>query len=180
MDIGAIFLLLALVVLVGIFLARPFLVHNADQVPLLVRRSAQLLEHQRSALMAERDRVLNSLQELDADYSLGKVPAETYPGLRAELLQAGAAALRQLDELGKSRQAEKPVEEKKSPSSAAGSADLEQMIASRAAETDELERMIAARRRTRKEQAAGFCPRCGKPVAKNDKFCPKCGFSLSL
>ncbi|RPJ39959.1 MAG: zinc ribbon domain-containing protein, partial [Chloroflexi bacterium] len=43
---------------------------------------------------------------------------------------------------------------------------------------DELEEMIATRKRERKESAAGFCPRCGKPVQKSDKFCSKCGATL--
>ena len=36
-------------------------------------------EHELSALMAERDRVINSLQELDFDFKLGKIPEEDYP-----------------------------------------------------------------------------------------------------
>ncbi|NJD58819.1 MAG: hypothetical protein C3F13_06135 [Anaerolineales bacterium] len=28
------------------------------------------------------------------------------------------------------------------------------------------------------EKAAGFCPKCGKPVHASDRFCPKCGATL--
>ena len=49
--------------------------------------------------MAERDRVINSLQELDFDFKLGKIPDEDYPAQRAELLQKGADILRKLDAL---------------------------------------------------------------------------------
>jgi predicted amidophosphoribosyltransferase len=41
-----------------------------------------------------------------------------------------------------------------------------------------MEALIASRRRERPEKAAGFCPRCGKPVQKLDRFCPKCGTAL--
>ena len=33
--------------------------------------------------MAERDRVINSLQELDFDFKLGKIPEEDYPVQRS-------------------------------------------------------------------------------------------------
>ena len=54
-------------------------------------------EHDFSALLAERDRLLNALQELDFDYTLGKIPGEDYPAQRAVLLQRYADALRKLD-----------------------------------------------------------------------------------
>jgi predicted amidophosphoribosyltransferase len=28
-------------------------------------------------------------------------------------------------------------------------------------------------------KAAGFCPKCGRPVQAADRFCPKCGATLS-
>ncbi len=57
------------------------------------------LDHQRSALLAERDRVLTALQDLDFDNALGKVPVEIYREQRGLLLQTGASVLRRLDEM---------------------------------------------------------------------------------
>ena len=177
MDIGSIFLILGLLVLVGLFVARP-----------LVERSAVAVsqqEHEFSALLAERDQVLNSLQELDFDFTLGKIPEDEYPAQRAALLQRGAGVLRQLDSY---QPAERPED---------AEARLEQAIARRradaavmprngagsrlkvstvaAAQDDDLETLIATRRRERTEKAAGFCSQCGSPLQQSDYFCPKCG-----
>jgi hypothetical protein len=185
MDIGSIFLILGLLVVVAVFIARP----------LLEGRSVELSqeEHELSTLLAEQDRLLTALQELDFDYTLGKIPEEDYPAQRAVLVQRGVEILRSLDAL----QAEVYPEDEE--------ARLDAAIATRRAETaampvpaagngsgvrlkpaplavgqdDDLEALIANRRRDRKEKAAGFCPACGKPVQKSDHFCPKCGQPLA-
>jgi len=168
MDIGAIFLLLALMLAVGIYLYAPFIRRNA--------RPAGAEEHEVSALMAERDRLINSLQELDFDHSLGKIPDEDYPDQRAELLQKGADILQKLDRLAPNPSPAGQAKERLEKAAAARRADG----SSRAAplSDDEIESMLAARRKTRKEKSAGFCPRCGKPVLVSDRFCPNCGKSL--
>src|SRR5919109_4744760 len=91
MELTAIFLSLAILIFVGMYLYSPFLERRA--------RSVTEEEHELSALMAERDRVINSLQELDFDFKLGKIPKEDYPTQRASLLQKGADILRQIDEI---------------------------------------------------------------------------------
>ncbi|MBM3151988.1 MAG: zinc-ribbon domain-containing protein [Chloroflexi bacterium] len=163
MDLGAIFLLLGLVLLVGLFVARPFMERQ---------RHMAVEDHALSSLMADRDRILNSLQELDFDHTLGKIPAEEYPAQRASLLQKGAEALRQLDTL-------------QPPSGRVdANARLEAAIAVRRgagipdAADDELEALIARRRQARKDKTAGFCPKCGKPALASDRFCPACGRPL--
>ena len=105
MDIGAIFLVLAVLILIVVFLAQPF----------RERRSRNITseEHELSSLLAERDRLLTALQELDFDHTLGKIPAEEYPSQRADLLKRGAEILRQIDTLngvGETRTAEDRVE----------------------------------------------------------------------
>jgi len=91
MDIAAIFFTFAVLTLVGMYLYAPFTQGRARRVT--------EEEHERSALMAERDRVINSLQELDFDFKLGKIPPDDYPIQRANLLQKGADILRKIDEL---------------------------------------------------------------------------------
>ena len=168
MQITAIFFTLAILILVGIYLYAPFMERRARRVT--------EEEHELSALMAERDRVINSLQELDFDYKLGKIPEEDYPTQRAGLLQKGADILRQIDTL-----APQPV--------AVQDADarIEKAIAARRADAsvvrlelsdDDVESMIAARHKSRKERSSGFCPKCGKPVMISDRFCPSCGKAL--
>ena len=68
MSIGAVFLLLALLILVALYLYAPLMRRD---------RTLQVDEsHEISALMAERDRGINALQELDFDFNLGKILAE--------------------------------------------------------------------------------------------------------
>lgn len=181
MDLGAILLILALALLVGWFVARPLLERGAPVRLVEEARAEQADDHWHSTLLAERDRLLNALQELDFDNAVGKIPPEDYPVQRAALLQAGADVLRKLDEI-----------EQHSPS---GSAEdrVEAEVAARradasergerkrlpAADQDDLEALIASRRRARKEKAAGFCPRCGRPIQKSDRFCSSCGARFS-
>jgi hypothetical protein len=89
MDIAAIFFTLAVLTLVSVFIAQPYLQKKS--------RRGQLLDHDLSALLAEYDRTVSSLQEMDFDYTLGKIPQDDFPKQRAELLSRGAEVLRQLD-----------------------------------------------------------------------------------
>jgi NADH pyrophosphatase NudC (nudix superfamily) len=167
-DFGSILLILGLLLLVGLYVGRPFM----ERGSLAVSEE----EHQFSALMAERDRILDALQELDFDHQLGKIPAQEYPAQRARLLELGAEVLRQLDS------------HKLSPSLGNPKDRIEAAIAARRAEAgpedrrvaalqpdDELEALIASRRRARAEKAVGFCPQCGQPTVQSDKFCARCG-----
>lgn len=166
MEISSILLVLAVIVLVGIYIYAP-MTQNAKKI-----RAGE--SHELSSLKAERDRVINSLQELDFDHNLGKVPAEDYPEQRAELLQKGADILRKLDELtpaASSKNAEARIEK----AAAAARADSS---SSTAMSDDDIESMISMRRKQHKSKSAGFCPKCGKPVLVSDKFCPSCGKSL--
>ena len=126
--------------------------------------------------MAERDRVINSLQELDFDFKLGKIPEEDYPTQRAELLQKGAALLRQLDALQSEPISDDEIERRIERAAAARRADAS--VKAEPLSDDEIDSMLAARRRERKGRSAGFCPKCGKAVLVNDQFCANCGKAL--
>jgi len=169
MELTAIFFSLAVLILVGMYLYAPFMERRA--------RSVTEEEHELSALMAERDRVINSLQELDFDFKLGKIPEDDYPPQRASLLQKGADILRKIDSLAPQATSAQDTE-----------ARLERAIAARRADAstttpevsdDDLESMISSRRKGRTTKSAGFCPKCGKPVMVTDRFCPACGKSLA-
>jgi hypothetical protein len=184
MDIGSIFLILALFVAVILFVGRPLLDRNAY----IVQTTTALEDHELSSLLAERDRVLMALQELDFDNALGKIPAEDYPHYRADLISEGSLILRQIDEI-------QPTE-----SDASAEARLETAIAAHRADAalqgaigaqsggngyrtvppdDELETLIANRKRSRTEKATGFCPQCGSPLQQADRFCSKCGYMIA-
>jgi hypothetical protein len=175
MDIGSIFLVLGLFVLVALFIARPFL----EKKSVAVTQE----EHDLSALLAEKYRMVTTLQELEFDHQLGKIPEEDFPTLRASLMQRGADLLRKIDEIQPPAQ---PI---------AADDRLEAAISARRLAVaqahnggngsngvhvpdDALEQMIAVRRRGRQEKAGGFCPKCGGVVQQSDRFCPKCGASI--
>lgn len=153
MVIESIFLVLALLVLtLGIILK-----------PLRDMRSVSVSQRENkiSALLSERERILEALVELDFDNEVGKVPEEIYPLQRNNLLQRGADILRQMDEV----------------QAGAGGVDdpLEKKIAGRQADDDPLEALIAAR----KDSGQGkFCHNCGKAIQLNDQFCANCGTEL--
>jgi hypothetical protein len=170
MELSAIFFVLAVFILVGMYLYAPFMARN--------RRAPSVEEHELSSLMAERDRVINALQELDFDQKLGKIPAEDYPVQRAELLGKGAGILRRLDALQPAGFSRPDAESRLEDAIAARRADAAVAVRLEVSD-DDLESLIAARRRERREKSAGFCPRCGQPVLVVDRFCPSCGKSLS-
>ncbi len=185
--IGALLMVLAVAFLVGIFISQPFL----RRVPLNLKKRRQEsdeMERQRSALLAERDRILAALQDLDFDHALGKIPDEDYPGQRLVFLEEGAEVLRQLDALEPQVQSRQSAEVRLEEAVAARRADARVngnggavVVAAAATRRrlsnghDDVEKMVDARRLNRPEKAAGFCPRCGKPVQKSDKYCSRCG-----
>ena len=172
MDLSAIFFVLAVLILVGMYLYAPFTGRT--------RRSAVgREEHEVSSLMAERDRMINALQELDFDFKLGKVPEEDYPAQRTALLQKGADILRKLDELRPASASDSNAEARLEKAVAARRADAAAPAAQAAISDDDIESMLAARRKQRKDKSAGFCPRCGQAVLVSDRFCPSCGKSLA-
>jgi len=170
MELGSIFLVLAVVLLIGVYIFAPF--------TKLARHARTSESHEVSALKAERDRVINSLQELDFDFKLGKIPAGEYPEQRTLLMQKGADILRKLDELMPVSTSAIQAETRIEKAAAAGRADSSSTAPSLDVSDDDLESMIVARRKAHKSKSAGFCPKCGKPVLVTDKFCPSCGKSL--
>ena len=168
MELGSVFLILAVFIIVGMYLYAPFMSKP--------RKLSTSEMHEVSTLKAERDRVINSLQELDFDFKLGKIPEEDYPEQRAELLKKGSEILRQLDELQPVYAAARTAESRIEKAAAANRADSASDNA--AFSDEEIEAMLAARRKQHKSKSAGFCPKCGKPVLAADNFCPSCGKSL--
>ncbi len=195
MALGSIFLLLAFLVLVALFVGRPFFEAKKSSP----RYASASAERELSSALADRDRILNTLYELDFDYDLGKIPEEDYQQQRTMLLEKGVLTLKALDEI------QQDVDE------GAGEDSIEAELRTRRQQlgtgkdgaqvdgaqngmgtptaangslvshdpNDELEALLANRRRTRQEKAAGFCPNCGGPLAKSDQFCPRCGAKLA-
>ncbi len=176
MDIGSIFLLLGILVVVVVFIFQPFIDERRHRV--LITQAVPALEKEMhiSAMLAERERILRALQELDFDYSLGKIPEEDYPTQRQFLLHKGAEIIKKLDEIGGDEKSIDQIQRIEAilGTNQANSEDNQEFF-----EKDvDVESMIAARKRTKESKPDGFCPKCGKPISKNDKFCSKCGNTL--
>jgi len=145
MDIGSLFFILALTIFVIAFVVRPLQAHES----LAVGQE----ELTRSMLLAERDRILDSLSELEFDHGLGKVPEQIFPLQRDRLMNQGADVLRQIDQFG------------------------EEVISSSADISDDpIEKLIQERRQSKK--SGSFCSNCGEPTHVDDRFCVACGTSL--
>lgn len=173
MTIGAILIGLALIVLVGLFIAQPLLMP--------AERPSRRTRSRRQMLLAQKEALLEEVRALDFDFDTGKIPPEAYEPQRAELVAAAAAVLQELDNL-------EPATAVSAPSPAADSATsdaIEQAIARRRqAATDEIELAVAQRRSrpaaTPANGQARFCPDCGRPVDAGDKFCAACGHRLTV
>ncbi len=90
MAIGSILLGLALLIVAGLFLARPLLTAQPESKTFLAKR--QQLEE-------EKEIYLNEIRALDFDHETGKIPTDVYEQQRAQLLSETAAILKELDEL---------------------------------------------------------------------------------
>ena len=149
MDIGSILAGLALTLLTVAFVTIPFLQHRGKGITELERQS--------SMLQASRDRVLDSLQEMEIDFGTGKILDEDYRDQRQALMKEGAGILRRIDVLmtdGHVRPAGGDID-------------------------DEIEAAIAQIKSERKDRSGGFCPSCGSEVKADDLFCIRCGNMLS-
>lgn len=174
MDFGSILLLLALIVIVAAFVASPL--RQTTKKEVVVEDDIEL-----SQLLAERERVLDALTELDFDAEMGKVPDDLYPIQRETLLKRGADVLRALDAYGQKlvdEEEDHEVRLERAASIRAKEGDpLEAMIAARRRGADPVEAAVSARRSGKKTPAgkASFCPNCGTALQVGDKFCSSCG-----
>ncbi len=139
MTVGSILLAVALLLLVVVYIFRPILSSPPQQTP----------PTQKERLQAQKTAIVNQIKTLDLDFDTGKIPAEQYEQERAQLKQAAAETLRQIDQL---------------PAIAEDDTDAQ------------IEAAVAALRG--KPVPALACPNCGEAVAADDKFCRACGESL--
>jgi hypothetical protein len=155
LEIGAILLGLALLLLVGAFVARP-LFEGVRADPESVETNTDLI--------AEREAILAALADLDFDHRTGKIAGEDYQSQRAALVSRGAAILRRLDEAdGADGRTGVDLD-----------AEIEAAIAARRSEASQ---SPAATVTT--GLAPKFCPNCGSPTVAGDRFCARCGTRLA-
>lgn len=148
MDLGSLLVILALGIMAAAFIAQP----------LIGRRGLGVMEEERhlSELLAERDRVLTTLQDLDMDFTMGKILREDYQTQRGKLVRYGAEVLKAIDEL------------RGSVGEVIPEMDLEV----------EIESAVARLRRGEDQASGDTCSSCGREIIAGDRFCVHCGASL--
>ena len=156
MDTGSILIIIAVLMAVALFVSRPFWA-APKAVSIGMRSVDAQADHEVSQLLAEKERVMSALVDLDNDFAQGKVPEEEYATQRGLMLAAAEDVLVQLDAAGKRTPAAKVPVKVKSP------------------KEDPIEAEIARRRQGRTQSSNGYCPKCKTPVKKSDRFCPSCG-----
>jgi hypothetical protein len=147
MDIGSILVIVAVALVVAAYIAQPLIEGGS--------RELSPDDLRLSALQAERDNVLDSLQEMDNDYAMGKIAEHDYLVLRSALVAQGSEALKKLDEW---------LPEAKAASGG-----------------EALDSEVEARIRLARQQGSrghGFCPQCGKPLMAGDRYCSHCGAAV--
>ena len=166
MTTGSILLAISLLMLVGLYLARPFLVPEAAfSDPSAIEQARQQLHTQKEALLAE-------IKQLDFDHETGVIPAEVYARQRPQLMQQAAALLQHIDRLP--------------------DADVDEAIEAAVAH---LRQAVVVNEKYEGEAAAAppatvhaspasptstvnFCAQCGQRIDPGDKFCAQCGRQL--
>lgn len=170
MTIGSIFLGVALLVLVGLFVARPLLRQNAQR---------RLRRNPYRDLLVQKEALLVEISNLDFDYTTGKLVEEDYNQSREAYIRQAEDVLRQIDEMEQGGTWMQPVPERQK---GAQVDDIER----------EIEKAVAQRRKSSEAVAPAaeegkhalshgdnkFCPECGKPTDQGDKFCANCGHKL--
>ena len=194
MLVGALFLTLAVAVAATMYIILP-LWENRGSDELVPRKEVLQSEYRRSTLMADRDRLLSALLELDADYELNKIPAGEYAPLREKLVHEAALTLRNLDEINLSGRRPSAIGTDANPDD---QTDLEELIELRKREQSEkravqeetpnlpdqttlpdqnsLPDQIALSDQITAYQA--YCTHCGNPLMAGDRYCPACGSKI--
>jgi hypothetical protein len=157
MDLGSLFLILAVFAVAAAFIARPLVEGHAFEIGPEERRI--------SSLMAERDQVLDSVLEAEMDWAMGKLSPEDFQIQRGILVGRGAQLLKELAELEGNDGGPGEGLGESAPSGAEVERELE-------AEVERLRRRAAP-------TGDGFCGQCGQPVLAGDRFCTHCGATLA-
>lgn len=183
MTTGSILLGLALILLVGLFIAQPLLLPEEKKA-----RSRS----PRQKLLAQKAALLEEVRALDFDYDTGKIPQEVYEPQRAQLVAAAAEVLQSLEGLSATavpNESLPPTAVADQPTPA--EVDPIEMAVSRRRQpvADDIETAVSRMRSQAKPSAQTavpangknrFCPQCGHTVAAGDKFCVSCGQNLTV
>jgi hypothetical protein len=151
MEFGSVLIVIFIFLLSGFYILRPFLVSTDTG-----GRAGSTL---RDSLVAERERLLLAIEELDLEFELKKISSDEHARNREFLLFEAAKVIKEIDNLPKK-----------------GAAKQKETAPVR--DDNDLEKMIADRRKQLKGDKSMKCPHCGEAVDKGGQFCSHCGGAL--
>lgn len=158
MDIGSILAILAVAIFAFAFIARPFFEKKGIKDTYYGREL--------SSLLAERERILTILQELDMDYAMGKIVERDYDDQRSNLVTRGATVLKNID----LQRAEQNLHQESGEADSAAE-QLESLI----------EAAITQKRKTKPTGTlSNFCGQCGNALHAGGQFCSRCGEPIAV
>jgi len=152
MDLGSLFIITAVFLGVVLVLIRPFLIPGSGSTA---------VDPDYSSLLAEKERLLTALEDLEEEYSLQKLPEQDFQRKRKFLIHQTAVLLEELDQLTgslPSLKQENPIQEE--------------------SKADQLEALIETRRQQLRKDQQSSCPHCGADIFPGDQFCGQCGECL--
>jgi len=170
MDLGAIFIGFAILVIAVPYVITPFINERKKQ-------PFRTISQKKDEAASHKD-VLAALRDLDFDFQIGKVTQEDYEPLRAQLIVKAAEFLQtkkledeKIDEMIRTRlQAAKPA----------------QKCGKCGGEIRPQDQFCPICGTVEKNQTASYepappiaCPGCGKSVKESDMFCTGCGTRLN-
>lgn len=170
MATGAILLGIALLVLTGLFIARPFLRPMEED--------GELTEYQ--LLQVEKEHLLDQIQMLDFDHDTGKLPTEVHQVQRERLMAQATAVLQAIDQASGDATAA-PLPAETTPDATDIDIEIEAAIARiRRQRNQPAKTAVAPTSAAATNGHVRFCPQCGTPTDSGDKFCASCGHKLTL
>ncbi|MBW7958476.1 MAG: zinc ribbon domain-containing protein [Candidatus Promineofilum sp.] len=176
LTIGSMLLGAAVVLVVILFLVRPFAMPEDEE--------KRIDREEVDSLLLRKESILRDIRELDEDYESAKVAPELYNRTRPQMVKQAALIMKQLDEHG--------YVEAPSAYAVVPSVDEQIEAAVRRIRTPEQldADMEAAIQRARVKPAAAsagpatnggprYCPQCGRRIEPDERFCPQCGHHLA-
>jgi hypothetical protein len=151
MTLGSFLIVLLIFILAGLIIIRPFLFKSG----VAGRSSSSTYD----SLIAEKERLLSAIEELDLELELNKISITEHSRNRDLLLAEAAVVLKKIDKHEKSVKSKTPITDLEEPD-------------------EDLEKMIAARRQELQSKRSRSCPNCERTVLQDDQFCSHCGESL--
>ncbi len=179
MTISVIFFSIAILGVVGLFVAKPLLQPR-------IKRKSRISRYDR--LQVQKEALLIQISDLDFDYETGKLTDVDYQRQRSEIMADATSILMLLDKLDERSRSPLSESESAQRESVKPSVDIDAEIEAavaqmrNSAETNDGSKIKPESGDKRPSQDPKneriICPQCGHTAEYGDKFCTICGHAL--